>query len=57
MSSPSPQQFPLGLRLEGRRVLVVGGGHVATRRAFSLLEARADVHVVSPEVSESLASA
>lgn len=57
MSSLSPQQFPLGLRLEGRRVLVVGGGHVATRRAFSLVEAGADVHVVSPEVSESLASA
>ncbi|WP_269302228.1 uroporphyrinogen-III C-methyltransferase [Aeromicrobium sp. HA] len=49
--------FPLGLRLEGRRVVVVGGGHVATRRAFALLEAGADVHVVSPAVSDSLASA
>lgn len=57
MSSPTLQQFPLGLRLSGRRVLVVGGGHVATRRALSLLEAGADVHVVSPAVSESLASA
>ena len=27
MSSPTPQQFPLGLRLAGRRVIVVGGGH------------------------------
>lgn len=49
--------FPLGLKLEGRRVVVVGGGHVATRRAFSLLEAGADVHVVAPAVSDSLASA
>lgn len=57
MSSPTPQQFPLGLRLAGRRVIVVGGGHVATRRAFSLAEAGADVHVVSPAVSDSLASA
>jgi len=49
--------FPLGLRLEGRRVVVVGGGHVATRRAFALAESGADVHVVSPVVSDSLASA
>lgn len=49
--------FPIGLRLEGRRVLVVGGGHVGTRRALSLLESGADVHVVSPTVSDSLASA
>ncbi|MBC9225070.1 uroporphyrinogen-III C-methyltransferase [Aeromicrobium sp. 636] len=49
--------FPLGLRLEGRRVVVVGGGHVATRRAFALVESGADVHVVSPAVSDSLASA
>ncbi|MCL3837140.1 uroporphyrinogen-III C-methyltransferase [Aeromicrobium duanguangcaii] len=48
--------FPLGLRLEGRRVVVVGGGHVATRRAFALAESGADVHVVSPAVSDSLAS-
>nr|WP_223110999.1 uroporphyrinogen-III C-methyltransferase [Aeromicrobium senzhongii] len=45
------------MRLEGRRVVVVGGGHVATRRAFALVESGADVHVVSPAVSDSLASA
>lgn len=48
--------LPLTLRIGGRRVVVVGGGHVATRRALSLLESGAAVVVVSPEVSDSLAS-
>jgi uroporphyrin-III C-methyltransferase/precorrin-2 dehydrogenase/sirohydrochlorin ferrochelatase len=41
----------LTLRPEGRRVLVVGGGTVATRRVHALLGAQADVTVVSPTVS------
>ena len=40
--------YPSGLRLQGRRVLVVGGGHVAQRRIPRLLAAGADVVVVSP---------
>jgi uroporphyrin-III C-methyltransferase/precorrin-2 dehydrogenase/sirohydrochlorin ferrochelatase len=48
--------LPLTLRISGRRVVVVGGGHVATRRALSLLDAGARVVVISPGVSESLAS-
>jgi uroporphyrin-III C-methyltransferase/precorrin-2 dehydrogenase/sirohydrochlorin ferrochelatase len=40
--------YPAGLRLEGRRVLVVGGGHVAQRRVPRLIAAGADVVVVSP---------
>ena len=52
----SGASFPLTLRIAGRRVVVVGGGHVATRRALSLLDAHADVVVISPEVSTSLAS-
>ncbi len=48
--------FPLTLRVDGRLVVVVGGGHVATRRALSLLAAGARVTVVSPAVSDSLAS-
>jgi uroporphyrin-III C-methyltransferase / precorrin-2 dehydrogenase / sirohydrochlorin ferrochelatase len=46
--------YLLGLRLGGRRVLVVGGGAVATRRIPALLDAGADVHLVSPEVTTSL---
>lgn len=46
--------YPLALRLAGRRVLVVGGGAVATRRVPALLEARADVVVVSPSLTPAL---
>ena len=35
--------YPSGLRLAGRRVLVVGGGHVAQRRIPRLLAAGAVV--------------
>lgn len=37
-----------GLRLEGRRVLVVGAGRVAERRIVRLLDAGARVRVVAP---------
>jgi uroporphyrin-III C-methyltransferase / precorrin-2 dehydrogenase / sirohydrochlorin ferrochelatase len=46
--------YLLGLRLEGRRVVVVGGGAVAARRVPALLDAGADVVVVSPRVTVSL---
>jgi uroporphyrin-III C-methyltransferase / precorrin-2 dehydrogenase / sirohydrochlorin ferrochelatase len=46
--------YLLALRLLGRRVLVAGGGRVATRRVPALLDAGADVLVVSPELSPSL---
>jgi uroporphyrin-III C-methyltransferase / precorrin-2 dehydrogenase / sirohydrochlorin ferrochelatase len=46
--------YLLALRLNGRRVLVVGGGTVATRRVPALLDAGADVLVVSPDLSPSL---
>ncbi|GGM48329.1 uroporphyrinogen-III C-methyltransferase [Micromonospora sonchi] len=46
--------YPLGLRLTGRRVVVVGGGAVATRRVPALLDAGADVLLVAPEISPAL---
>ena len=46
--------YPLALRLEGRRVLVVGGGAVATRRMPALLAAGAVVQVVSPALTPAL---
>jgi uroporphyrin-III C-methyltransferase/precorrin-2 dehydrogenase/sirohydrochlorin ferrochelatase len=46
--------YLLGLRLAGRRVLVVGGGAVAARRVPALLEAGAEVVIVSPSLSVSL---
>ncbi len=46
--------FPLLLDLTGRRVVVVGGGTVGTRRARALVETGADVVVVAPELTEEL---
>ncbi|WP_150244753.1 uroporphyrinogen-III C-methyltransferase [Nocardiopsis quinghaiensis] len=52
--------YLLGLRMQGRDVLVVGGGRVAQRRVPVLIEDGARVTLISPEVSavlEDLASA
>jgi uroporphyrin-III C-methyltransferase / precorrin-2 dehydrogenase / sirohydrochlorin ferrochelatase len=46
--------YLLGLRLRDRRVVVVGGGAVATRRIPALLDAGADIVLVSPSVTASL---
>lgn len=46
--------YPLGLMLAGRRVLMVGGGSVATRRVPALLDAGADVVLVSPTITPAL---
>ncbi len=48
------EPYLLGLHLEGRRVAVVGGGAVAARRVPALLDAGADVLLISPEVTASL---
>lgn len=50
----SPPLYPLGLRVDGRRVLVVGGGTVAQRRIPALVDAGADVLLVSPHVTPAL---
>jgi uroporphyrin-III C-methyltransferase/precorrin-2 dehydrogenase/sirohydrochlorin ferrochelatase len=49
--SEGSEVYPVGLRLDGRRVVVVGGGRVAARRVAGLLRAGARVTVVSPEVT------
>ncbi|MBA3704069.1 MAG: NAD(P)-dependent oxidoreductase, partial [Rubrobacteraceae bacterium] len=41
--------YPIFLNLSGRRCVVVGGGAVATRKVGKLLQAGAEVVVVSPE--------
>lgn len=46
--------FPVFLRLEGRSCVVVGGGEVGARKAASLLDARASVHVVAPDACTEL---
>ena len=56
VAGPAPvpahaEVYPSGLRLEGRRVVVVGGGRVAARRVAGLLQAGARVLVIAPEVT------
>jgi len=47
--------YLLALRLEGRRVTIIGGGAVAARRIPALLDSGADVVVVSPELTPMVA--
>jgi uroporphyrin-III C-methyltransferase/precorrin-2 dehydrogenase/sirohydrochlorin ferrochelatase len=46
--------YPSGLRLAGRKVLVVGGGNVAQRRVPTFIAAGADILLVSPEVTPAI---
>ena len=46
--------YPVGLLLEGRDVVVVGGGTVGQRRVAGLLAAGARVRLVSPQVGPAL---
>lgn len=48
--------YPVGLALEGRTCLVVGGGPLAARKAAGLVRAGAAVHVIAPDVSEEIAA-
>jgi len=48
--------YPLFLRLDGRRVLVVGGGSVAARKIADLVDAGAAVHVVAPGASDDVSA-
>lgn len=47
---------PVGLRLQGRNVLVVGAGPIAARKTQALLAQGALVHVVAPAHSPAMAS-
>lgn len=44
--------YPVNLILQGRNVVVVGGGRIAARKVEQLLEVGAKVHVVAPFVTE-----
>ena len=48
--------LPVALNLRNRRVLIVGGGAVATRKAASCLDAGARVSVVAPNLIEDFAA-
>ncbi|MDV5144456.1 uroporphyrinogen-III C-methyltransferase [Streptomyces sp. SBC-4] len=46
--------YPVGLRLAGRRVVVLGGGQVAQRRLPALIAAGADITLISPSATPSV---
>jgi siroheme synthase-like protein len=45
-------QYPVNLIVDGRRCLVVGGGHIAARKAQGLLACGAVVHVIGTHISD-----
>ncbi|MCD9022729.1 precorrin-2 dehydrogenase/sirohydrochlorin ferrochelatase family protein [Cohnella silvisoli] len=48
------QWYPIMLKVEGRKCVVIGGGSVAQRKTAGLLEANAIVEVISPRVTPKL---
>lgn len=46
--------FPINVVVRGRRVVVIGGGEVATRKVARLINYSANVVVISPEVTPTL---
>ena len=52
--SLDPPVFPVFLKLGGRKVVVVGGGSMATSKLAALVRSGADVTVVSPAFSREI---
>ncbi len=46
--------YPVFLNLKGKRAVVIGGGKVAERKILTLLKARADITVISPQLTKRL---
>ena len=44
--------LPVGLNIQNKQCLVVGGGAIGTRKVENLLRAGASVHLVSPEATD-----
>ncbi|SPL69357.1 siroheme synthase CysG [Acinetobacter stercoris] len=46
--------FPISLKLQGEFCLIVGGGHIAYRKAVLLAQAGAIIDVIAPEIESAL---
>lgn len=46
--------YPINLKIHGKKVTVVGGGEVASRKIQTLLKAGAEVWVIAPELNPTL---
>jgi precorrin-2 dehydrogenase/sirohydrochlorin ferrochelatase len=47
--------YPVFLNLEHKKAVVIGGGKVAERKILSLLKAKADITVISPDITARIA--
>ncbi|WP_224250100.1 precorrin-2 dehydrogenase/sirohydrochlorin ferrochelatase family protein [Hyalangium gracile] len=55
MASPdTATDFPVCLRLRGKRVLLIGAGNIAEGRALQLLETGARLRMIAPQATETL---
>ena len=50
----SKRYFPVFIDLSQKRIIVIGGGTIATRRVNTLLQFTENVTVISPEVTDEL---
>lgn len=48
--------IPLMIDTAGKNIIVIGGGKIAERRVNTLIKYKADIHIISPEVTEGLYS-
>lgn len=48
--------YPINLQIKDRICLIVGGGRVAERKAIGLLNCQAKVTIISPDITEALAT-
>ncbi len=46
--------FPLLMNIDYKKVVIVGGGHVARQKVEALLPTKAVLTVISPEITETL---
>ncbi|MEX0749869.1 MAG: bifunctional precorrin-2 dehydrogenase/sirohydrochlorin ferrochelatase [Dehalococcoidia bacterium] len=46
--------YPIFVECKGRRVLVIGGGHVGAEKVRGLMNAEADITVVAPQLNEEM---
>lgn len=48
------QFYPVGLSIENKKIVVVGGGKIAERRVKKLLPYKSDISLVSPDLTDYL---
>ena len=46
--------FPLFIKMDGRKVMVIGGGSVALRKIRILIEYGADIRMISSKITDEL---